>query len=70
LHSITNDITNVDFRAVGPIGLFSSNVFDLDANFFNIRFFIFEKGFLIRGYFPPGNWLFPPFGEKASYFFD
>jgi hypothetical protein len=25
LHSITNDITNADFRAVGPIGLYISN---------------------------------------------
>jgi hypothetical protein len=31
-------------------------------------FLIFEKGFLIRGYFPPENWLFPPFGKKASHF--
>jgi hypothetical protein len=31
---------------------------------------IFEKGFLIRGYFSLENWLFPPFGEKASHLRD
>jgi hypothetical protein len=48
---------------------FSSNFFDLDADFFSIQLFlIFEKGFSIRGYFPPENGHFPPFGEKASHF--
>jgi hypothetical protein len=50
---------------------FSSNFFNLDANFFGIWPFLdFQKGFLIRGYFPPENWLFPPFGKKASHFRD
>ncbi len=50
---------------------FSSNFFNLGANFFGIRpFLIFEKGFSIRGYFPPENWLFRPFGAKASHFQD
>jgi hypothetical protein len=51
---------------------FSSNFFDLDTNFFGIWPFLdfFEKGFSIRGYFPPENQLFPPFGEKASHFRD
>jgi hypothetical protein len=44
---------------------FSSNFFDLGANFL-----IFEKGLLISGYFSPENWLFSPFGEKASHFRD
>jgi hypothetical protein len=48
---------------------FSSNFFDLDANFFGIwPFHDFEKGFLIHGYFPLENWLFLPFGKKASHF--
>jgi hypothetical protein len=29
-------------------------------------FLIFEEGFAIRGYFPAKNWLFLPFGKKAS----
>ncbi len=50
---------------------FSSNFFDLDTNFFGIWPFLdFEKDFLIHGYFPPENWLFPPFGKKASHFQD
>jgi hypothetical protein len=31
-------------------------------------FSIFEKGFLIRGYFPLENRLFLPFGKKAFHF--
>jgi hypothetical protein len=47
--------------------LFSSNFFSLDANFFGKWPFLFyEKGFFVGGNFPPGNWHFPPFGEKAS----
>ncbi len=50
---------------------FSSNFFDLDANFLSVRPFLdFEKGFLIRGYFPLENRLFPLFDKKASHFQD
>jgi hypothetical protein len=50
---------------------FSSNFHNLDANFFGVQPFLdFEKGFLIHGYFPLENWLFLPFGEKASHFRD
>ncbi len=31
-------------------------------------FLIFEKGFSIHGNFSKENWLYPPFGKKASYF--
>jgi hypothetical protein len=50
---------------------FSSNFFDLDKYSLVLGLFlIFEKGFLICGYFPPENWLFPTFGKKASHFQD
>ncbi len=43
--------------------LFSSNFFDLDANFFgNWPFLIFRERFLGPREFPPGNWHFLPFG--------
>jgi hypothetical protein len=47
----------------------SSNFFNLGANFFGIQYpaFFSEKGFLIRGYFPPENWYFLLLGEKASH---
>jgi hypothetical protein len=48
---------------------FGSNFFDLGSSVLGL-FSIFEKGFSIRGYFPPENRLFPPFGKKASYFQD
>jgi hypothetical protein len=47
--------------------LFNSNFFELGAIFFsNQPFLIFEKGFLVCGNFPPGNWYFLPSGKKAS----
>jgi hypothetical protein len=50
---------------------FSSNFFNLDLiSLLSYFFLIFEKGFAIRGYFPAKNWLFLPFGEKASHFRD